>query len=160
MSQCAYAIFAGDTRSSSVRRECSSAMVAAKPAGYLNVPRSPQEVVLCPGFSSEVRCPRGRVLTAPEPDARDAARAVDSHITTSVPSGESTRKEEPRYGLGSKNSRQSGGGGARAPLKKVPFVSLRFRARGGGLMRRGLGPPGGGAPPWGGGPGGCRSPPP
>src|SRR3989442_10732831 len=132
MSQCAYAIFAGDTRSSSVRRECSSAMVAAKPAGYLNVPRSPQEVVLCPGFSSEVRCPRGRVLTAPEPDARDAARAVDSHITTSVPSGESTRKEEPRYGLGSKNSRQSGGRATRASLRGGRTASSRLRRRRGG----------------------------
>src|SRR3989454_10870177 len=146
MSQCAYAIFAGDTRSSSVRRECSGAMVAAKPAGYLNVPRSPQAVVLCRGFSSEVRCPRGRVLTAPDPDARDAAWAVDSHITTSVPSGESTRKEEPRYGLGSKNSRQSGGGAARGSFERVQSSSRRFRRKGGGLMGGAVGPTRGGRP--------------
>src|SRR5437879_11746139 len=55
MSQCAYAVFAGDTRSSIFRKECSSAMVAAKPARYLNVCRSGSAVVLCPLVSSEVR---------------------------------------------------------------------------------------------------------
>src|SRR2546422_9574394 len=136
MSQCAYAIFGGDTRSSSVRRECIRAMVAAKPARYLNVRRSFREVVLCRGFSSEVRCLRGRVRTVAE-GARDVARAVDPHIATSIPSGESTRKKGTRYVLGSKGSRQNGGRRATAPLGRSRAAAARSTREAGRAMTRG-----------------------
>src|SRR6266511_6493430 len=52
MSQCAAATGAGATRSSVFRRECSRAMVAAKPARYLNVWRARIRAPLCSMFSS------------------------------------------------------------------------------------------------------------
>src|SRR2546422_2109111 len=69
MSQCAYATFAGDTRLSIFRRECSSAMVAAKPARYLNVWRPAVRMPYAPAFPPRDHGP----ATADVPPTRRAA---------------------------------------------------------------------------------------
>src|SRR2546426_1047453 len=109
MSQCAYAAFAGDTRSSIFRRECSRDMVAAKPARYLNVRRSGSAVVLSPLVSSEVRCQRNRIRVRGELGARSVGGG-GRRTARSRASGGSTRGRARRSASASVSSGECGGG--------------------------------------------------